>query len=140
MRATGGTLPPVKGELYDVLREVPGRSRVSGPVLRAVAGVSLFTTQVRIAWRRPRLDRMSLPVDLTRAHWLGRSPDSDLVFAHPTVSWGHARLHHEPEGWVLSDLESSNGTKVNGWIVQRPVVIRPGDQVSFGALTFLVTR
>ena len=128
-----------RGELSEVVRDLPGRSRLTDRVARSTASLSLFVAQVRSAWRRPRLERLALPADPRRAYWLGRAPGSDLLLTHASVSRGHARLHFGPTGWVLTDLHSSNGTRVNGWAVVSPVVIKPGDQVSFGAQTFVVT-
>ncbi len=41
-------------------------------------------------------------------------------------------------GWLLTDLGSTNGTRLNGWRVREPVPVRPGDRVSFGAVTFVL--
>ena len=35
-------------------------------------------------------------------------------------------------GWLLSDISSTNGTRVNGWLVRGQVPVRAGDLVSFG--------
>ena len=68
-----------------------------------------------------------------------RSPSRDEL-ADGSVSRSHARLNAGPDGWVLTDLGSTNGTRVNGWIVNRPQVVRPGDVVTFGQQTVVVTR
>jgi pSer/pThr/pTyr-binding forkhead associated (FHA) protein len=47
-------------------------------------------------------------------------------------------LHHEADCWLLSDLGSTNGTRLNGWRVTTPVQVKAGDQVSFGGLTFVI--
>lgn len=44
------------------------------------------------------------------------------------------RLERTRDGWLLSDLESTNGTRVNGWRVRGQVPVGPGDRVSFGSL------
>ena len=51
-----------------------------------------------------------------------------------TVSRLHAQLERTADGWLLSDLESTNGTRVNGWRVRGKVPVRAGDLVSFGNL------
>ncbi len=51
-----------------------------------------------------------------------------------TVSRLHAQLERTPDGWLISDLESTNGTRVNGWRVRGKVPVRVGDLVSFGNL------
>jgi ABC transport system ATP-binding/permease protein len=43
---------------------------------------------------------------------IGRDPESDIVVADPRVSWVHAILRREPDGWLLEDSGSTNGTFV----------------------------
>ena len=45
---------------------------------------------------------------------IGSAPDSDLVLPDPTVSRLHARLEFDQSGYLLRDLESKNGTSVDG--------------------------
>jgi len=57
-----------------------------------------------------------------------------------TVSRYHAELRRQDEEWLLVDLESTNGTRLNGWRIDGPVVVRPGDQVTFGGVRFRLAR
>ena len=50
----------------------------------------------------------------------------------------HALLVRREDGWVLSDLGSHNGTRLNGWLVREPVPVHPGDRVEFGSMVFIV--
>jgi FHA domain/DUF1707 SHOCT-like domain len=129
-----------RDDLADLLRDLPGHSRLQNAVVRRVRETSLWLLRVRHAWQQPRLARLSLPADGGRAYWLGRNPESDLVLSNRTVSRSHARLNLGPDGWMLTDLGSTNGTRVNGWIVTRPQIVRPGDRVSFGSQTVVLTR
>ena len=63
---------------------------------------------------------------------IGRHSSSDLAIADMTVSRAHARLARTPDGWLLTDLSSTNGTRVNGWRVRGQVRVKAGDLVSFG--------
>jgi Domain of unknown function (DUF1707)/FHA domain len=63
---------------------------------------------------------------------IGRHGSCDLAIADMTVSRAHARLARTPDGWLLTDLSSTNGTRVNGWRVRGQVRVRAGDLVSFG--------
>ena len=45
---------------------------------------------------------------------IGRSRECDLVLDDPNVSRRHAELRREGDGWVVADLGSTNGIKVNG--------------------------
>jgi hypothetical protein len=66
---------------------------------------------------------------------LGRAPDCGLVFGDDTVSRHHARLELRDGRWFLVDLDSSNGTLVNGRRV-RDTEVRAGDQIRLGAARF----
>ena len=69
---------------------------------------------------------------------IGRDQRCDLYIADMTVSRLHARLSRGHEGWLLSDLGSSNGTRVNGWRLRAPVPVRPGDAITFGSAVFVL--
>jgi hypothetical protein len=69
---------------------------------------------------------------------IGRTQDSDLRIADLSVSRRHAQLDRGEDGWLLSDLGSHNGTRVNGWLVREPVPVRPGDLLQFGSAVFVI--
>ena len=67
---------------------------------------------------------------------LGRSADCDLVFDDPSISGEHARLTHGDGGWILEDLNSTNGTRCRG-IATRRSELAPGDVIQLGNLVLL---
>ncbi len=69
---------------------------------------------------------------------IGRTQDCDLRIADLSVSRRHAQLDRGDDGWLLSDLGSHNGTRVNGWLVREPVPVRPGDVLQFGSAIFVI--
>ena len=69
---------------------------------------------------------------------IGRDASCDLAIADMTVSRQHAQLERSTDGWLLSDLESTNGTRVNGWRVRGQVPVKAGDLVSFGSLEVIL--
>ena len=69
---------------------------------------------------------------------IGRTRDCDLCLTDLSVSRMHALLVRREGGWVLSDLGSHNGTRLNGWLIREPVPIRAGDRVEFGSLAFII--
>jgi hypothetical protein len=69
---------------------------------------------------------------------IGRTRDCDLCLSDLSVSRMHALLVRREEGWVLSDLGSHNGTRLNGWLVREPVQVRAGDRVEFGSMAFII--
>jgi hypothetical protein len=69
---------------------------------------------------------------------IGRTRDCDLCLTDLSVSRMHALLVRREDGWVLSDLGSHNGTRLNGWLVREPVQVRAGDRVEFGSMAFII--
>jgi hypothetical protein len=62
---------------------------------------------------------------------VGRHDTCDVVLEDPAVSRRHAQLRFRDGRWILQDLESTNGTTVNGVPVGR-CELRPGDRVVMG--------
>jgi len=69
---------------------------------------------------------------------IGRTRDCDLCLTDLSVSRMHALLVRRQDGWVLSDLGSHNGTRLNGWLVREPVPVHAGDRVEFGSMAFVI--
>ncbi|MFW5713046.1 MAG: FHA domain-containing protein [Brevefilum sp.] len=64
---------------------------------------------------------------------LGRDSDCDIIIPLRQVSRHNTRIYLSPDGAIVEDLDSKNGTYVNGQIVQEPVTLTDGDelQISF---------
>nr|WP_233613870.1 FHA domain-containing protein [Leucobacter edaphi] len=67
---------------------------------------------------------------------IGRSGDSTLVIVDEYTSTYHARLARQGDQWILTDLDSTNGTRLNGERVKRPVVVPLNTPVTIGTTTF----
>jgi len=94
----------------------------------------------RIAGRARAEPATLLALDWTGARdelLVGRHDASDVVVSHPSVSRRHARLSFRDGHWVLRDLDSTNGTRVNGKRVVR-CRLEPGDRLSLGSADLLV--
>lgn len=65
---------------------------------------------------------------------VGRGADNEIVLDDSHVSANHAEIRQERGQWWLRDLESSNGTKVNGKPVRTVVAVRPGDILEFAGV------
>lgn len=61
---------------------------------------------------------------------LGREPTCDVVVVDRQISRFHARITPTPEGVILEDLGSKNGTHRNGVPLSAPVVLQDGDLIS----------
>ena len=62
---------------------------------------------------------------------VGRHPNSDLLLSDPSVSTRHAVVKLREDGWYVQDLNSSNGTRLNGAEIEE-ALLGDGDRVSFG--------
>ncbi len=72
--------------------------------------------------------------DLTRPQMIiGRTDENDIVINHRSISRNHAKITRDPETgrYTISDLQSSNGVRVNGQDYGK-VELRRGDTVDLG--------
>jgi hypothetical protein len=69
--------------------------------------------------------------------FVGRHTSCDIRLHDPTVSRLHARLVYRDHCWIVQDLESKNGTTVNGKAVGR-CRLAPGDDLGFAGQHFRI--
>lgn len=74
-------------------------------------------------------------VELGQQLVIGRDADVGLTLDDPGISRRHAELRSEGSTAVLEDLDSSNGTYVNGERLETPRRLRGGDLIQLGAST-----
>ena len=67
---------------------------------------------------------------------IGRSPDCELPISDNSVSRKHAMLVRGPDGYVVRDLGSTNGTLVNEKQIQGDCLLRSGDTIRVGGFLF----
>jgi pSer/pThr/pTyr-binding forkhead associated (FHA) protein len=70
---------------------------------------------------------------------IGRDPACDVALDDPTVSNNHARLSYHHGQWWLEDLQSTNGTFLNGQAVSAAQVVTGGDVVRCGQVELRLT-
>jgi len=73
---------------------------------------------------------------LNEVNLLGRASDNTIAIDDATVSAHHARLSHQGGQWILEDLGSRNGTRVNGVGVEGMLVLTYGDDLQLGEVQF----
>ncbi|MGO1975177.1 MAG: FHA domain-containing protein [Propionibacteriaceae bacterium] len=62
----------------------------------------------------------------------GRSPDSEIFLDDITVSRKHVELQRSPEGMLVRDVGSLNGTYVNRKLIEEQVLLQAGDELQIG--------
>lgn len=65
---------------------------------------------------------------------VGRDPKADVFLPSASVSRHHAVIAADGETVVVTDLESKNGTRVDGVLIAEPAPLRSGSVVCFGAI------
>jgi Domain of unknown function (DUF1707)/FHA domain len=127
-----------QAELSSVVCDLPPSNGLVRRLTGAVTSLSEMTARIEAAWRVPRLPRFALPPAGLQRLLIGRAPGCQFILADLTVSRRHAELARGADGWMIADLGSMNGTRVNGWRITGPTPVRPGDEIGFGKLRFIV--
>ncbi len=88
--------------------------------------------------------RESLDINVEESYLLedgfsiGRSRDNGIAVEDPFISGEHAVFVSQDEGYLLKDMNSKNGTFVNGnRLEDMPVRLKDGDRIKIGVLDFL---
>ncbi len=74
----------------------------------------------------------SVELERDESYRIGRAADNDIVLKDPRVSSYHARLVNEGENWLVTDLNSRNGTYLNDNRLRR-AELKEGDHIAFGS-------
>ena len=140
--ADGLLSPETLSKRLDLLfgRRLIDPSRLVGDLTRRSPRRMPATKLLRTAkaWLRESLGRdvrepLLLALDWSGAQdelYVGRHASCDVRLRGPTVSRLHARLVFRDSCWIVQDLESRNGTAVNGKPVGR-CRLAPGDDLAF---------
>lgn len=116
-------LPPSQGEFGHTMVYSPDRE--ARPLVEELHGQAILRDGDR---RRVLAGERVL---------VGRSRECDIRIDDPNVSRRHCELRRADGGWVIADLNSTNGVKVNGRRVEE-ARLSPGDEITLGLtrLTF----
>lgn len=68
---------------------------------------------------------------------IGRSEYADIKIISDKVSAEHARIYQTSKGFAVCDLDSHNGTKLNGRFISQPRLIFDNDMLTFGDRVFV---
>jgi pSer/pThr/pTyr-binding forkhead associated (FHA) protein len=113
-------LPYFRDEPTHKVPRVPSQPRPATPplVLVGLTGVA-----VGIRWQ------LSDPVMI-----IGREVERPIALPDPSVSRPHAQIMRQPAGYFISDLDSSNGTLLNGEPLTAPTLLSAGDVLRIGVV------
>jgi len=71
---------------------------------------------------------------------IGRASDSNVVIRDDYTSTNHARLELRPDGWIITDLDSTNGTFLDGQRVTSSAHVAERTPITIGTTTFELRR
>ncbi len=63
---------------------------------------------------------------------VGRSPEADIRIDDEAISWNHLEIEQRGDVLMATDLDSRNGTALNGDPLDRPRRLRDGDVLTLG--------
>ena len=119
-------VPPAKGEkLRETVHGVPAAPRPSGAPLASfivVRGGAL------------KGQRFSVKTPVVN---IGRADYNDVVLPDESVSTTHAKLQRREGVWILVDLDSTNGTFVDGDQIKGEAPLAPGATIRFGDVSLV---
>jgi FHA domain len=81
--------------------------------------------------------RSGAEYDLAHGAVLGRGQAADIRLEDPFASSRHARIERQGDLLVIEDLGSTNGTYLNGDLLDGPQPLHPGDRIRIGDNEFV---
>jgi len=109
-------------------------TKAAGPTITTAEPMTIrmYDSQPKLTITRPDLPEMTYNLDLEYTH-VGRAQGNEICLPYPSISNRHCIFIHSGPDIVLRDLNSSNGTYVNGEIISE-AILRPGDCVQCGVV------
>jgi Protein of unknown function (DUF3662)/FHA domain len=118
--------PPLPPAPPDGGRFMAPAERPSRPPAPIVAGEVLAGAWLDVEGRRVAIG--------AGGTLIGRSSESDIVIAVQEVSRRHAQIVPQNDGWLLVDLNSTNGVRLNGHPLAGAAPLSPGDVIEIGTV------
>ncbi len=94
--------------------------------------IRMHDSQPKLTITRPDLPESTVVLEQEYTH-VGRAAGNEIVLPYPSISNRHCIFISSGPDIVLRDLNSSNGTYVNGEIVSE-TILRPGDSIQAGTV------
>jgi pSer/pThr/pTyr-binding forkhead associated (FHA) protein len=126
-------VPIIKFLAVDISEPLPDNSTIIKATNPGGQGSLIVTNGPQEGQTIPLLlNRITIGRATTTATW-------EVLLQDPSVSRPHARLEKKEVGWILTDLGSSNGTKLNSKTVEanQSVNLRDGDTIELGGSVLL---
>lgn len=79
----------------------------------------------------PEMRGQHLRLRPNRVNTIGKAPDNSITLPDPRVSRQHCQISSTEKGWLIEDLNSTNGLLVNGQKIETKI-LDPGDRIEIG--------
>ena len=122
-------VPPTRGEVPKLRETVHGVQPSAAP---RASGAPLASFLVRGGTLKGQ--RLSVKTPIVN---IGRADYNDIVLPDESVSTSHAKLQRREGVWVLVDLDSTNGTFIDGDQIKGEAPLTPGATVRFGEISLV---
>ena len=123
-------VPPTRAEVPKLRETVHGVPPAPPPAAPRPTGAPLASFVVRGGSLKGQ--RLSVKTPIVN---IGRADYNDIVIPDESVSTSHAKLQRREGVWVLVDLDSTNGTFVDGDQIKGESPLSPGTTVRFGEVS-----
>lgn len=90
-----------------------------------------MSAPARLVWERSDGQRTVFALD-GESFEVGRGKEVVIRIEEPLVSRCHARIERKGDGWFVTDLDSTNFTRLNGQRVRSECALADGDELRFG--------
>ena len=142
--AAVGSLPPVGGSAVLPATPMPQPGAAPSPFAAPVGSQAMAATPepAHAAPRKHRtiIGELSLDQLASAPITIGRTPENQIVVAHPQVSSRHAQIVREGASLFVEDRGSANGTYVRGQRIPpgQRVPVEHGEKVYIGPMPLLI--
>jgi hypothetical protein len=134
---------PAKNTHINIVEITARKLNIPKPKLNAtsrIAGAPKKEIEAQFRYFLVPQDRLMDKIYLTKTSTvIGRDPSCDLFIDNTDVSWRHCLLDVGSRGVSILDLNSTNGTFVNGILI-RNAPLTPGDRIELGPCVFALNR
>lgn len=131
----GAPVRRIRGEQSGTATPAPAPRPAANPVSSPPPAVESTGPARNLVITSGVAEGTSIPLDEDLVT-IGRSSDSTLVIVDEYTSTYHARLDRSGSTWTLTDLDSTNGTRLDGNRVTSPITVPLHTPVTIGTTTF----
>ncbi|ERJ84752.1 FHA domain protein [Peptostreptococcaceae bacterium oral taxon 113 str. W5053] len=114
--------------IYLDIHSISSKDVLEGAFLRLINRKEEFDFQIKDIY----------PIESSLS--IGRSRGNEIILEDQFISKQHAQISKKGDKFIIEDLNSANGTYLNGYRIDKPEFMEDKDIVSFGDIEFLFVK